>query len=166
MPNKNIFIALLALTVTALACTSVSQFVGMPDRNDPGLNIKELEDDSISADATARAANAETDQDSGYQLTPEEAANQGQHTYTVDSTTSLGSKTETLAASHKFSEEGVEFVFGDWDGGFFPRVASNTYQRDGENATEQLIYTAIGFEFHQISSTGFETHNISTLQEP
>jgi hypothetical protein len=147
-----------------LACTSVSSFLGMPDPNDPGLDSKELEDDSMSADATARADNAGAGQENGYQPTAEEAANQGQHTYSIESSSSLGSKTEILKASHDFSEDGVYLIFGDWDAGLFIRTASNTYERETENASEQLIYTAKGFEYHSVSSTGFEVHNICKLQ--
>lgn len=165
MPHKRNIVLLIFIVSLLLACTSISQFVGMPDPNDPGLNPKELEDDSISADATLRAEYAATDtaealqsssditpQDTdGLDLTPEEKINSGQHFYLIDGTgTPLlgGSGTHSGEgyATSDFVDGGVYFNLSEQAPAFYTRTGPNTYIN--ENSTITLTYTSAGFNMH------------------
>lgn len=148
-----------------LACTSVSQFIGIPDPNDPGLNPKDQEDDSIGADMekwaeinathTAEALATEPQEDAPnmneIDLTPEEEINSGKHFYLVE-----GEGTPLLGGDGTYSGEGfatsdfvnggVYFNLSEQSPELYTKTSPNTYIN--ENATITVVYTPTGFNLH------------------
>ena len=182
MPHKRNIVLIILIAALMLSCTSISQFVGMPDPNDPGLDPKDLEDDSISADATARAEYAATDtaealepennpspqNPNGLDLTPEEGKNSGRHFYLIEGTgTPLlggdGTYSGEGFATSDFVEGGVLFHLSEMPAESYTRIGLNTYEYKNENVTVTLIYTASGFEYHSIGS--IESHYYYELND-
>jgi hypothetical protein len=149
-----------AIGLVMLACTSVSQFVGMPNPNDPGLDPKDVEDDSMSADATLSAGYRATETAEGLAaepvqdtdelgLTSEEEVNSGQHFYVIEgSGEPLLGGSDTYSgegfATSNFEEGGVTFNLSEQAPERYIKIGPNTYLNG--NGTIKVIYTSTGFE--------------------
>ena len=145
----------LVMLMMTLACTSVSDFVGMTDPNDPGLNDKELEDDSMGSVRLPDIALTQ----GAYVLTPEEMSNVGQHKYTYE--VYLGDQVNkgTAIAKHVFSETGVTYYIDDNNPLEFIRTDYNVYTL--ENGNISIRYFMVGYETTMTSGH----HYIFTIAE-
>mgnify|MGYP006278401605 CR=1 FL=1 len=154
--EKRLKAVVIVMILMTLACTSVSDFVGMADPDDPGLDAKELEDDSMGG--SAPLPNIALTQ-GAYILTPEEMSNVGQHSYTYE--VYLGDQVNTgmAEAKHEFSETGVKYWLDENDPLKFIRIDHNEYALENGNIT--LRYFLVGFETTMTSGH----HYIFTLVE-
>jgi len=149
--DKRLKAVVIVMILMTLACTSVSDFVGMADPDDPGLDSKELEDDSIGASAPLPES---ASSQGTYVLTPEEMSNAGQHNYTYQ--VSLGDKVNSGISQgrHEFSETGVTYWIDGNDPLNLVRVGENEYAL--ENGAISLRYKMSGYEAEMASGHFYE----------